>query len=388
MFYLLTTFRLQPSTFDPGPAFDGIGFKLKFPVSIKQLGLSKRALAQWDQIHSGRKHNLTLEIFDPNAGEAQLAVNFSRTLLASFPTDDGFVYVNLGEETFARGFEGAIRIQPGSGLVLNQSLSCNLVWNKMMGDDGLIPLDSLWSQGHSYPFTFHSCPLVTLVYQIPDIQELRQMVNARDTQNKCQENRNRQMNNKVVEETEDFDDVVFLPEVVDVPENVPLALLGFLQWAWDKYDFEHLLITDDRSIVALDRVLQKVIHEDASGPTWRSQFRRDLPVKHFGLEPEANFRSSRYPATPSEAGSVLSKYLAYYLVKNAPDLSSFSTLSRSLAVWLSPLSPDYIEDLDFAADNATCVKKRTIARGPFYRHKTIKAIWEQYSHCSSLCSCS
>ncbi len=373
-------YRLQPSRLSPSPAYDGVGFKLKFPVTIRQLGISKRVLERL------KVDQVTVEIFDPNAGETHLALNFNTKLAATIPADDGYIYQPLGEETFARGFEGALRIAPGqlNGL---DGLECNLVWNKMLGEDGLVPFDSLWINGASLPFTFESCPLVSMVYNIPDIQELRQMVNARDTQNKCQENRNRQMSGRVVEETEDFDDVAFFNDVLDVTEHAPIAFLRFLQWSVDNYDFEHMIVTSDESFVALDRVAVKLdgVSSGIGTKTWRAHFRNLTPVRHFGVLPEATFRSSHYPIAPTDSASIISADLAHYLARNAGDLAPFRSLSESLAVWLSSVAPEYIEDADFNGTCAGANGKRTVAMDNIADSKTMAELWRHYSTTGSLC---
>lgn len=69
-------------------------------------------------------------------------------------------------------------------------LSTNQVWNKIFGEDGLIQFTTLSRHGQVQPFHRNSCPLVTLIYQIPDLLELRQITAARETQNRCQINHN------------------------------------------------------------------------------------------------------------------------------------------------------------------------------------------------------
>ena len=331
-----------------------------------------------------------------NGNDIQAEANFSAADLqgSSAQADDGFLYSPIRPETYARGFDAAVRVRQAGALDLDGSdavtLSCNVVWNKMFGEDGVVPLDTVWYGNRSQPFTLHSCPLVTMVYTIPDMVELRQIVNARQTQNKCQENKNRNWAGKLVEEAEDFDDVHFVPDVTDVTENAPRALLRFLRWLVETHDFDHLLITNDEAFLAVDAVASRLRPEMGAPPDrfWRSSFRRFVPVRHAGAldAPEVRYRAGHYPAMPSESGSVLSRDLVKYLADNADALAPFGGVSASLAVWLAPLAPELYEDDFWAADNVTC-SPHTLAIGPMHERKRFKQLWDNYRACGKPCSC-
>ena len=50
-------------------------------------------------------------------------------------------------------------------LILARGITCNIIWNKQFGEDGVIISTSLLTSGQPIPFTFHSCPLVSFIYQ-------------------------------------------------------------------------------------------------------------------------------------------------------------------------------------------------------------------------------
>ena len=69
---------------------------------------------------------------------------------------------------------------------------------------------------------------------MPDIAELRQICSQKDTQNRCQENKNKNIAAKLVEEYEDFDDDVFVAtDLTDTNDSLSGALLNFIQWLSD-----------------------------------------------------------------------------------------------------------------------------------------------------------
>ncbi len=406
--------RFSPSRLGAGPPVDGVGFRLKFPVSVTQLGLAKTALKHFlaglppeEQMEvdpaedrsevRARRHlfrNLTVDLLDPLTEDVYVSANFSAAELVAGQADDGYIYAPVREDTYGRHFEGAVRVRNhkdlygpnGANSSSLSSLWCSVIWNKMFGEDGVVPVESMWSSGRSRPVSLSACPLVSFVYHIPDMSELRQMVNSRETQNKCQRNKNRNLASKIVEELEDYDDLHLVPGVLDTEEERPRALLAFLQTALERHDFEYLVVTDDESFLAADQIVASVLGDFVPADAWRSAFRRRVPVPHFGEFPETRYQGAEYPALPSEAGSVLSRGLVEHLVANADRLVPQKDLSSSLGVWLAPFAPTLIEDGDFSLDNRTC-SNGLRAFGPVPTEAQFKALWHNYSKCRRLCSC-
>ena len=174
----------------PGLAKDGLGFRIKFPVAIQQLGLSKRALLLLSSA-SQMNGNLTVEILDTFNQEIVLQAQYSKQDL-SIPSDDGFIYKKVDEENLHRDFEGILRIRPDAHWPSQKAkeLSCTIDWNKIFGEDGPVMWTSSYTQNIAKPSLQNFCPLATMIYSIPDILELRQICSAVETQNKCQVSKN------------------------------------------------------------------------------------------------------------------------------------------------------------------------------------------------------
>lgn len=269
---------------------------------------------------------------------------------------------------------------------LDHTLSCNIVFNKIFGDDGILPLDTILAHGNASPFPTTSCPLVTLVYQIPDVLELRQVVNAKQTQNKCQENKNKNLQFKMVEETEDFDDLVLFPGVTDTEDNIPKAMINFLDWVSKSYRFDFVLITNDEAFVAVDKIMSRLDSNVLPANAWISNFRKFVAVKAFGDLFEKNYASTHYPVLPASSGSLLSKDLVKYLSANVDHFSPFRTLTSSLAVWLAPLVPSFVDDLSWGVSNDSC-SKTTVAMGPLIGVQAMTEVYQHYQTCGQLCPC-
>jgi len=92
----------------PSPSHEGIGFLVKFPFSIVQLGLSKKFAEQYFSVVGQDVANVTVELFDVLSGDVLTVANFSRPDLRS--SEDGFLYLPIEEQMLPRQFEGVVRI--------------------------------------------------------------------------------------------------------------------------------------------------------------------------------------------------------------------------------------------------------------------------------------
>ena len=241
---------------------DGLGFHIRFPLAIEQLGLSKEALGTFfKQINPVGDQNLTVELIDARSEEVITKSDFNMNDFNSVPSDDGFIYKKIEEETLHKGFEAIVRISPkGNWTQVNPSqLTCNIDWNKVFGEDGPIVWRSSFLGSMAKPHLQNFCPLITLIYNIPDLLELKQICIASDTQNKCQEKKNKNILSKLVEEMEDNEEDIYLaPELVDSNFGSTKSVISLLDWLVSPRTtvptFDYVLITDDTSYVALDKV--------------------------------------------------------------------------------------------------------------------------------------
>ena len=103
-----------------------------------------------------------------------------------------------------------------------------------------------------------------------------QVVSAQSTQNKCQENKIRNLGLKIVEEMEDHEDDVFFAagsDIVDVDSSIPGLALAFMKWISEEWDFEYLLLTEDISFVNINKVFK----------SWRSNVDQFWENIHFSF---------------------------------------------------------------------------------------------------------
>ena len=58
-----------------GPPRDGLGFSIKFPVTINQLGIAKKALQAFAL--KDQSNNLTVELLDTSNGDVIMEANYT-----------------------------------------------------------------------------------------------------------------------------------------------------------------------------------------------------------------------------------------------------------------------------------------------------------------------
>lgn len=382
-----TAKRIVPGP--PSPARDGLGLKVKFPINVVQLGIARQALLAFG--HQQPQNNITVQLLDTGTREMVAQANFSKADLDAMPSDDGYLYHLVDEEMLSRGFEGIL----GLGTQFNQSwtgFSCSVDWNKRLGQDGPVIFNAAYINRLARPLSAAQdvCPLVTLIYTVPDLLELRQICVARETQNKCQENKNRNMATRLVEELEDNEDDIYLAtELTDTGENAPLAILSFLEYLSSGRSpmpyYDYILITEDSAFLALDQITSKLPPADLV-KVWRSEFQYSVSVEHQGKHMDRGFFADTYPPMPSPAGSVLSHDLADYLThsRNALFHSFAGSLSASLAVWLAPTAPNYMEEPGWTHGNLPT--SFVIGAAPLSKTEMLSA-WSNYTDCGRIRGC-
>ena len=102
--------RIAKSMVRPGLSYDGMGFRIKFPVSIRNLAIAKRGLTPY----AVKGMSLSVELIDALRPQDVLASsNFTKVDLDEDHSDDGYIYKAVHQElNLPRGFEGYLRIKP------------------------------------------------------------------------------------------------------------------------------------------------------------------------------------------------------------------------------------------------------------------------------------
>ncbi|XP_023344793.1 uncharacterized protein LOC111714025 [Eurytemora carolleeae] len=229
------------------------------------------------------------------------------------------------------GFQGLLYL---SGGVKNKQ-KCFSSFNTQLGNHGVLQITGFKKTGPGVvPKNENLCSLVNLEYSLVEPNDLKQHICARDTQNLVEGRRMKEIEKDVNIEVEDNDDIVFIPSV-DSNQAAPVNLKKFLASMEESISYDYLLVTTDRSLVNIDKVLNGLTGETS----WWGSFNRFLPVQDYDLR----FTAVSYPPIPSPS-SVLSKHLADFIARNSESLADFSDVSKSLSIWLSGLGADYVDE--------------------------------------------
>ena len=120
----ITPTRIAKSMIRPGLAYDGIGFRVKFPVTIRNLGIAKRGLTPY----ALKGTNLRVDLVDSiRENQVLVSANFTKLDLDQDQSDDGYIYKTVFQEmSLPRGFEGYLKIKlHHSPAQVNSSSSTN-----------------------------------------------------------------------------------------------------------------------------------------------------------------------------------------------------------------------------------------------------------------------
>jgi hypothetical protein len=117
--------RIAKSMIRPGLAYDGIGFRVKFPVTVRNLGIAKRGLTPY----ALKGTNLKVDLVDAlRENQVLVSANFTKKELDEDLSDDGYIYKTVSKEiSLPRGFEGYLRIKilPSPAQVNSSSSTSN-----------------------------------------------------------------------------------------------------------------------------------------------------------------------------------------------------------------------------------------------------------------------
>ena len=127
--------RVAKSMIRPGLAYDGMGFKIKFPINIHNLGIAKRGLMPY----ALKGINLTVQVVEATrANNVLVAVNFTKLDLDEIHSDDGYIYKPIMREiSLPRGFEGKLQIKALSLQTNNTSFSSKEDWRNTNSFSGI-----------------------------------------------------------------------------------------------------------------------------------------------------------------------------------------------------------------------------------------------------------
>jgi len=327
----LVPFQLESLTQGHLPA-SGIFFQIKsFGLVVYRLGVLSHLL----ELNS----ELQLVLKNTKTGEIVEKIKFNSSEISGTDYTYKSVSNTRGLELLP-SFEGWVYLSRPPGDLQHPRL-CSVQDQHQLGKHGILYFTgmSMFDSTVRKAYTSNNCVLINFEYGINEPHDTLHHIAARDTQNQVEERRMRGVEADISEESEDHDDLVFVPSV-DSQVAQAANIKNFLRQLED-IDYDYLLVTSDSSLVNIDLVLN---HLSGDNTFWSSF---QYSVKPAGID--LSYASNSFPPVP-ETSFVISKYLADFLANNAQYLKEFSSYEKSVGVWLSSLRPRYIHDTRWSAN--------------------------------------
>lgn len=150
-------------------------------------------------------------------------------------------------------------------------------------------------------------------------------------------------------------DMLLLPRLTDIYDNLSEKLLHSIDALTNHYDFSYLLKVDDDTYVKLDYLLNELISYDRKLIRKTAEYNEQpLPALYWGYfngraiiktkgqwrEPNY-FLSNHYISYALGGGYVISRKITEYITANSQYLSTYVSEDVSLGTWLAPLRNVY-----------------------------------------------
>lgn len=157
---------------------------------------------------------------------------------------------------------------------------------------------------------------------------------------------------KIHAESQIYNDLIILDEMIDSYQNLTLKLVSSLKTLFHSVpNFKYVLKTDDDSYVKLDLLSYDLLQYDQKlnvsseheglGLYW-GYFYGKANIKKSGQWQEENYnRCDRYTPYAAGGGYVISKSVVNFISSYAEELSLFNSEDVSMGNWLSPFRRIY-----------------------------------------------
>ncbi|XP_076464185.1 UDP-GalNAc:beta-1,3-N-acetylgalactosaminyltransferase 2-like [Babylonia areolata] len=224
--------------------------------------------------------------------------------------------------------------------------------------------------------------VVSFMYAVHDTPELQRHSRQRAQRQAAWRARQEAEVAALRAEEEVYGDILWV-DGVDVYRSLPAKLLHCHHWFSQEFAADHVMKTDDDSLVDLGRVADMLAGQPLVGKQWWGSFRREWAVERVGKWREEDYPPSLYPPFACGSGSVLSRGLHLWLAANRPHLHSFQGEDVSLGIWLAPLAPSLLHDSRWQCFSLC---QDGMLSMPDLTPQQLTTRWNQSLHCATPCS--
>ncbi|ELT91230.1 hypothetical protein CAPTEDRAFT_226503 [Capitella teleta] len=351
-----------------------IAFTVHHGIVIRKLGI----------IHPGSSQAFVVSLF-----EAQTQTKIAEVLFNGSSDGrlvNGVLYKPIEEYLLPAvnielklGFDGAITAESDDPLPLSPS---SVIIKDSGG--GLIRFHeaAAVSSGHYRDSTAESC-LCSFAYRLHDSEKLQKFVEQEAVRSDEWREAGEREQRRIDHEMASYDDIILLPNTMDVYRNIPHKLLHALQWAEENTRVNFVAKTDDDCFLNLFHLLEVV--EGQSDRIWLGRFRHNWALDRYGKWAEPSYHSLTYP--PFACGSlyVIGKSIVDWLVEGMDTLRLYQGEDVSMGIWMAAIQVE-IEDHRKIECEQVC--NSDMIASPNWSLDEIQSMWQNWQQCADPCSCS
>ncbi|XP_071833739.1 UDP-GalNAc:beta-1,3-N-acetylgalactosaminyltransferase 2-like [Apostichopus japonicus] len=358
-----------------------ISFQVHHPIIIQKLGL------YWRGASSSMTSTYQVYLFDDMNEETVVQVMFS----SSSPGVSLGDYLFKPVESFIlpKDFQGSVVVKPLAGdygwlVTPGGSLTLET------GGNVISYMQYRWDEPQTANLPIISKDVSDMfagnfMFLIHGSEELMETVKQTDEKRQEWSTEMDRVQKRLQEENKKHRDIV-LVDAVDTYQNLPLKVLLFHKWLTDNVDFKYLLKTDDDCFLNIRHIL-KTINKTTfpESNAWWGNFRYNWAVQRHGKWAEHHYPSTAYPAFACGSGNMLSADLVKWTAKNYRVLHQYQGEDVSMAIWLSAILPNYLDDKMWICDEKC---DQNMLASAEHSVDEIKQLWINWNECGNPCECS
>ncbi|XP_051880024.1 LOW QUALITY PROTEIN: UDP-GalNAc:beta-1,3-N-acetylgalactosaminyltransferase 2 [Pristis pectinata] len=367
----------SPALMMLGSKVSKIDFRVLHPIVITRLGVFH------DQREAAFHQNLTVRLYQTTLEEVIVSARFSP--LSSGLQVNQMWYKPVERFLLPKGFEGTIAWETQDSEYL---ITMNLTDVLLDSGGGVLRFSAAQLQAEKEVIQDGFGQDVAAVaggftYTIHDGAALLESLATRPKRFESHENKLREEDAALREESQTYQDIVFV-DVVDTYRNVPHKLLHFYQWSVDSTNFGLLLKTDDDCYVDVEAVLERAGDRLGATNIWWGNFRQNWAVDGSGKWMELEYPSLVYPDFACGSGYVASYNLVQWLADNARTLKVYQGEDVSMGIWMAAVGPQRHQDSRWL-----CEKKCLpgALSSPQYSPGELLELWKNKELCGNPCYC-
>eukprot|EP01147_Barroeca_monosierra_P002750 gene2750-8128_t len=175
----------------------------------------------------------------------------------------------------------------------------------------------------------------------------------------------------LLKESEDFGDIVIIPNFQDTYRQLPRKLIAMYTYA-AVLGAKFVLKTDDDAFLNIPKL-------------WWGSFRENWPVERSGKWRELEFSENTYPIFACGSGHILSGDVVQWIAASSTGLFAFQGEDVSLGIWMQAFHPRIVRDDRWKCFGMSVSCSEDMLSSPEHTPETLVFLFNQWQQCQRLC---